>query len=187
MWLVKCCCRLNNTQVCDEHLFVQVCTCTGRNHLPIFHCTNVHTRRHTRLFKWTILDDVTSQNELTTLVMWLVRPIKIWTIQRPNRLGIQIPTVAGTLFYLIVMFEGQWGDVLCSQVLDELTWRAVARNSWQLAFARHSCWKMSFPSCSCLKQVFAWGRFRFCGLDRRRNLRFNSFCYVIACNEKKLI
>ena len=36
---VRCCCRLNNTQVCDEHLFGQVSTRTGHNQLPIFCCT----------------------------------------------------------------------------------------------------------------------------------------------------
>ena len=28
-FIVVCCCKLNNTQVCDEHLFRQVSTCTG--------------------------------------------------------------------------------------------------------------------------------------------------------------
>ena len=28
--IVVCCCKLNNTQDCDEHLFGQVSTCTGR-------------------------------------------------------------------------------------------------------------------------------------------------------------
>ena len=46
--IVICWCRLNNTQVCDEHSFWQVSTCTGCNQLPIFHCTNVHPRRHPR-------------------------------------------------------------------------------------------------------------------------------------------
>ena len=45
---VVCCCKLNNTQVCDEHLFGQVSTCTGRNQLPKFRCRNVHPGRHTR-------------------------------------------------------------------------------------------------------------------------------------------
>ena len=27
--IVASCCKLNNTQVCDEHLFGQVSTCTG--------------------------------------------------------------------------------------------------------------------------------------------------------------
>ena len=43
-----CCCRLNNTRVCDEHLFGQVSTCTGHYQLPIFRCTNVHLRRCAR-------------------------------------------------------------------------------------------------------------------------------------------
>ena len=42
-----CCCKLNNTRVCDEHLFRQVGTSTSHNQLPIFHCTNVHLGRHT--------------------------------------------------------------------------------------------------------------------------------------------
>ena len=38
---VVCCCKLNvTTQVCDEHLFGQVSTHTGRSQLPILHCTN---------------------------------------------------------------------------------------------------------------------------------------------------
>ena len=36
------CCRLKNTQVCDDNLFRQVSTCPGRYQLPIFCCTNVH-------------------------------------------------------------------------------------------------------------------------------------------------
>ena len=52
---------------CDEHLFRQVSTSTGCNQLPIFCCTNVHLRRHTRPhFKRAFLDDVMSQSELTT-------------------------------------------------------------------------------------------------------------------------
>ena len=43
---VVCCCKLNNTRVCDEHLFRQVSTCTGHNQLPIFHCTNAHLGRY---------------------------------------------------------------------------------------------------------------------------------------------
>ena len=39
---VVCCCKLNNTQVSDEHLFRQVSSCTGRYQLLIFRCTNVH-------------------------------------------------------------------------------------------------------------------------------------------------
>ena len=40
--IVVCCCKLKNTRDCDEHLFGQVITCTGRYQLPIFRCTNVH-------------------------------------------------------------------------------------------------------------------------------------------------
>ena len=36
---VVCCCKLDNTRDCDEHLFRQVSTCTGCYQLPIFHCT----------------------------------------------------------------------------------------------------------------------------------------------------
>ena len=32
-----CCCKLNNTRVCKEHLFRQVSTLTGRNKLPIYY------------------------------------------------------------------------------------------------------------------------------------------------------
>ena len=39
---VVCCCKLNNTGDCDEHLFGQVRTRTGCYQLPIFRCTNVH-------------------------------------------------------------------------------------------------------------------------------------------------
>ena len=42
-------------------LLGQVSTCTGRNQLPIFRCTEVQLRRHTR----PLLDDVMSQNEIT--------------------------------------------------------------------------------------------------------------------------
>ena len=45
---VLCCCKLNNTQVCDEHLFQQISTHTGPNQLPIFRCTNAYLGRHTR-------------------------------------------------------------------------------------------------------------------------------------------
>ena len=43
---VVCCCKLNNTRDCDERLFGQVSTLTGRYQLPIFHCTNVHPWRY---------------------------------------------------------------------------------------------------------------------------------------------
>ena len=42
---VVCCCKLNITRDCDEHLFGQVFTCIGRYQLPIFHCTNAHPWR----------------------------------------------------------------------------------------------------------------------------------------------
>ena len=38
---------VNNIRVCDEQLFGQVRTHTGRYQLPILHCTNVHPRRGT--------------------------------------------------------------------------------------------------------------------------------------------
>ena len=59
MTFVVCCCKLKNTRVCDEHLFRQVSTQTGLNQLAI-----LHLRR--RKFKCPTLDDVMSQNELTT-------------------------------------------------------------------------------------------------------------------------
>ena len=50
------CCKMNNTQVCDEHLFGQVNTPTGCYQLPILRCTNVHQRRYTSpQFKCAIL------------------------------------------------------------------------------------------------------------------------------------
>ena len=39
---VVCCCKLNNTQDCDEHLFGQVKTHTGRYQPPLFCCTILH-------------------------------------------------------------------------------------------------------------------------------------------------
>ena len=48
MLYVAVSCKLNNTQVCNEHLFRQVSTRTGRYQLPIFRCTNVHPRRYAR-------------------------------------------------------------------------------------------------------------------------------------------
>ena len=49
-------------------LFRQISTCIGCNLLPIFSCSNVHLGRHTHagLFTCAVLDDVMSQNELTT-------------------------------------------------------------------------------------------------------------------------
>ena len=44
--IVVRCCKPKITRVCDEHLFGQVSTCTGRNQQPIFSCTNVHLGRH---------------------------------------------------------------------------------------------------------------------------------------------
>ena len=36
IWMADvCCCKPNNTQVCDHYLFRQVSTCTGCNQLPI--------------------------------------------------------------------------------------------------------------------------------------------------------
>ena len=46
--VVVCCCKLNNTRDCDEHLFGQVSTHTGRYQLPIFRCSNVHPWRYAR-------------------------------------------------------------------------------------------------------------------------------------------
>ena len=43
--IVLCCCKLNYTRDCDEHLFEQVKTCTGYYQLPIFCSTNVHPWR----------------------------------------------------------------------------------------------------------------------------------------------
>ena len=40
--LVVCCCKLNNTWICDEHLFGQVSTCKGRYQLPIFRGAIMH-------------------------------------------------------------------------------------------------------------------------------------------------
>ena len=50
---VECCCKLNNTGVCDEHLFGLVSTRTRCNQLPKFCCTDVHLRRHSRFrLRW---------------------------------------------------------------------------------------------------------------------------------------
>ena len=55
---VECCWMLKNTRVCDDHLFEQVSTHSGRHHLPIFPCTNLHLRRYTHplfrpsVFRW---------------------------------------------------------------------------------------------------------------------------------------
>ena len=64
---VICCYKLNNTQVCDEHLFRQVSRSKSRNQLPISCCTNGHLGRHTRLFRRAILDDVMSQSALVKI------------------------------------------------------------------------------------------------------------------------
>ena len=47
--LVVCCYKLNSTWDCDEHLFREVSTHTGRYQLPIFRCTNLHPWRCARL------------------------------------------------------------------------------------------------------------------------------------------
>ena len=53
-----------------EYTFVslsgQVSTCSGRNQLPIFRCTEVQLRRPTR----PLLDDVMNQNELTISIFY---------------------------------------------------------------------------------------------------------------------
>ena len=46
--IVVCCCKLNNTWDCDEHLFGQVSTCTGGYQLLIFCCKIVHLWRYAR-------------------------------------------------------------------------------------------------------------------------------------------
>ena len=61
-FIVVCCCKLNNTCVCDEHFFRQVSTRTGRYQLPIFCCTNVHNLGVLYFY------DVMSYNSLTTSV-----------------------------------------------------------------------------------------------------------------------
>ena len=68
-----CCCRLNNTSVCDEHLFRQVSTCLGHDQLPIFHCTKCTWEDIlASYFKCIVLNDVMSQNELTITVTILI-------------------------------------------------------------------------------------------------------------------
>ena len=47
--IVVCCCKLNKTPDCDEHLFGQINTCTGRYQLPLFRCTILHQWRYARL------------------------------------------------------------------------------------------------------------------------------------------
>ena len=67
-YCVVCCCKLNNTRVCDDHLFGQVSTFTSRNQLPKFCCTSVHLGRHTHLLIYACrLRWVMSQNKLTTI------------------------------------------------------------------------------------------------------------------------
>ena len=64
---VVCCCKLNKTRDCDEHLLGQVSTGTGRYQLPIFHahlCTSEATLTHNlgELY----FDDIMSYNSRTT-------------------------------------------------------------------------------------------------------------------------
>ena len=53
--IVVFCCKLNNTRVCDKHLFRQVGTHPACYQLPIFNCTYVHPRSSTSpLFRFAI-------------------------------------------------------------------------------------------------------------------------------------
>ena len=64
---VVCCCKLNNTWNCDEHLFRQVSTSTGRYQLLIFGCTEcTHEDAPAHNFGPLYIDDIMSYNSLTT-------------------------------------------------------------------------------------------------------------------------
>ena len=43
---VVCCCKLNNAQDCDEHLYMYRSYRSRSGQLPIFHGTNVHPQRY---------------------------------------------------------------------------------------------------------------------------------------------
>ena len=59
-----CCCKLNYRRDCDEHLFGQVSTRTGRYQLLVFRCTNVHPWRYAR-------------PQLRGTVFWLCHGLKL--------------------------------------------------------------------------------------------------------------
>ena len=60
-----------------DQLFSQVSTCTGCNQLPIYHCIECTWEDIlARYFKHAILDDVISQNELTTNPMVWIKSIE---------------------------------------------------------------------------------------------------------------
>ena len=64
---IVCCCKLNNTLVCDEHLFRQVSIRASHKstaNVLLHKCAPRKT--HARLFTLAVADDVMSQNELTT-------------------------------------------------------------------------------------------------------------------------
>ena len=60
------CCKLNNTRICDEHLFGQVSTPTGRYHFVAQFCT--HEDGLAYILGMPSIDDVMSYNLLTTFV-----------------------------------------------------------------------------------------------------------------------
>ena len=59
---VVCCCKQNNTLVCDDHLFGQVSTCTGRYQLHAQMCTREDTLTH--YLDAPFIDDVMRHNTL---------------------------------------------------------------------------------------------------------------------------
>ena len=64
---IVCCCKLNNTRDCDEHLFRQVSTRTGRFNCPYFVapiCTWEDALANNLGAPY--IDDVMSYNSLTT-------------------------------------------------------------------------------------------------------------------------
>ena len=90
---VICYCKLNNTHDCEEHLFIQASTCTGRYQLLIFRWKIVHPWRWACLHA--TIDDVMSYNLLTT-IHWLSFILRsLWTqflmYTQPSRYNLFLP------------------------------------------------------------------------------------------------
>ena len=76
---VICCCKLNKTRDCDEHLFGQVNTCTGRYQLPIFRCTFVHQWSYARPYLCPWLCFIHRDTSYNKPVLVLLRDHYVWS------------------------------------------------------------------------------------------------------------
>ena len=98
-YTVVCCCKLNNTWVCDEHFFGQVSTCTGRNQLPISPHPN------------------TGKHRIQGLVFLMIIWFKLYQIKKLNNR-------ADNCIKNYKLLEWQWINYSFSKINSLIEWKA---------------------------------------------------------------